>query len=256
MSLAETFGNLPCTDDAFMGGMLSLLQPKRGFRAGADSILLAGAVSAGSGGTVLDVGSGVGAIGLAVARRLPEVSVVCLEIQQALSALAGENAVRNGLDERSQIVCGDLAKPPLAVKERTFDSVVSNPPYYETSRSRPSSGASRTLARRESHVPLPEWIDFCLRRTKPGGTTTLIHLTARLDEVLVRLQPRAGGIVIFPLWPQPGKEAKRVIVQSTKGSVAPLRIASGLVLHDEDGNYTARADAVLRHGAALDLNEI
>ena len=63
----------------------------------------------------------------------------------------------------------------------------------------------------------------------------------------------AGGIVVYPLWPGGAKPAKRVIVRAEAGSARPLRLTPGMVLHTADGAYTRAAEAVLRHGAGLEL---
>ena len=80
----------------------------------------------------------------------------------------------------------------------------------------------------------------------------MIHRVDRLDDLLAALAGRFGGIVVFPLWPKAGRDAKRLIVTARKGVRSPLRLSAGLVLHDEAGGYTKEADAVLR-GAGLDL---
>src|SRR2546430_1465335 len=82
----------------------------------------------------------------------------------------------------------------------------------------------------------------------PKGVLLLIHRPERLAEMLARLEGRAGGVVIFPLWPMAGRPARRVLILARKGSRAPLTLAGGLVLHEPDGRYSAAADAVLRDG--------
>jgi tRNA1(Val) A37 N6-methylase TrmN6 len=64
---------------------------------------------------------------------------------------------------------------------------------------------------------------------------------------------RLGGLVLFPLWPKAGVPARRILVAARRGIRSPARLAPGLVLHEADGRFTAAADAILRHGAALDL---
>jgi tRNA1(Val) A37 N6-methylase TrmN6 len=80
----------------------------------------------------------------------------------------------------------------------------------------------------------------------------LIHRADRLDEAVAALTGVAGEIVVFPLWPGQGKPAKRVIISARKDIATPTRLASGLILHKEDGGYTPEADAILR-GAPLDI---
>jgi tRNA1(Val) A37 N6-methylase TrmN6 len=74
-----------------------------------------------------------------------------------------------------------------------------------------------------------------------------------LPELLPLLARRFGAITLLPLFPKDGEPAIRVILQAKKGSRAGLRLLCGLVLHETDGSYTAKAEAVLRHGQALEL---
>src|ERR1700682_3474466 len=85
------------TEDAFLGGQLRLRQPKSGHRAGHDAMLLAAATSARSGDRVVDFGAGVGAAGLAVAKRVAGIELVLVEIDQALAGLARANSVSNAI---------------------------------------------------------------------------------------------------------------------------------------------------------------
>ena len=242
------------SDDAFLGGRLQLLQPRRGYRAGSDAMLLAATLAARPGERVLDVGAGVGAVALALARRLEGIVVDALELQPELAALAAENARRNGLEDRVHAVAGDLSSPPDAVARRQYAHVVSNPPYHEALAGRPAPDAGRALARSERGLGLGSWIGCCLKRLSAGGTLTLVQRADRLGEILAALAPAAGGIVVFPLWPVAARPAERIIVGAVKGSRAPLRLAAGLVLHHADGRYTEVAEAVLRHGAPLALH--
>src|ERR1700730_16956994 len=85
------------TEDAFLGGQLRLRQPKSGHRVGHDAVLLAAATHARSGNRVVEFGAGVGAAGLALARRVGGIGLVLAEIDPQLAALAFENAARNAI---------------------------------------------------------------------------------------------------------------------------------------------------------------
>src|SRR6476619_3353332 len=99
------------TIDAFLGGALQLKQPRSGYRAGVDAVLLAAAAAPCSGkpATLLDIGSGVGTAGLCVARRIEEAEVVLFEREQSYVDLAHQNIAQNGLEERVRAVGGDIA---------------------------------------------------------------------------------------------------------------------------------------------------
>src|SRR5882724_1887938 len=85
------------TEDAFLGGQLRLRQPKSGHRAGHDAMLLAAATPARSGDRVVEFGAGVGAAGLAVAKRVAGIKLVLVEIDEGLAELARGNAVSNAI---------------------------------------------------------------------------------------------------------------------------------------------------------------
>src|ERR1700719_1771593 len=96
------------SEDAVLGGRLVLRQPLRGHRVGHDAILLAAATAAQSGDHAVDLGSGVGGAGLALARRIEGLDVTLVEIDPALTELAAGNAQRNGLSDRVHAVRLDV----------------------------------------------------------------------------------------------------------------------------------------------------
>src|ERR1700754_2051822 len=86
------------TEDAFLSGQLRLRQPRTGHRAGHDAMLLAAATSARPGHRVVDFGAGVGAAGLAVARRVEGIRLALVEIDEVLADLARSNVAANAID--------------------------------------------------------------------------------------------------------------------------------------------------------------
>ncbi len=241
------------TEDALLGGRVRLRQPRDGFRAAIDSVLLAAATPAVAGDSVFEPGAGAGAAALCLARRVEDCHVVGIEPQPDLVRLAGENARLNGLGDRIDVMVGDIARPPPRVEPGGFAHVMMNPPHHVADRTDVSPHAGRAMANAEGAAALATWLEAGLRMLRRRGTLTLIHRADRRDEILALLQGRAGEIGVFPLWPGPGgKPAKRVIVRARKEARTPLRLAPGLVLHGDDGAFSARADAVLR-GAALEL---
>ena len=83
-----------------------------------------------TGPAVADIGTGTGCIAVAVAKELPEASVVASDVSADALVLAAENLKANDLAERVRLIEGDLAQPFLAEGlEGCFDIVASNPPY-------------------------------------------------------------------------------------------------------------------------------
>lgn len=250
------------TEDGILGGRVRLRQPRQGYRVAIDTVFLAAAVPAGDGEMVIDVGAGVGAASLCLARRVPNCRVSGVEPQPDLVRLAGENIALNGLTGRADIMVGSLARPPMRLAPGSFHHAMANPPYLEAARVRVSPNPAKAAANVETQATpdsgkegnLGAWLRFCLAMVRHKGTVTIIHRADRLDDVLAGFKGLAGGILVYPLWPDAkGAAAKRVLVRAVKGISSPMCLAPGLVLHTEDGAFTAAADAVLRDGAALVL---
>lgn len=239
------------TEDDFLGGRVTLRQPAKGYRVGADSILLAAAVSAGAGQRVLDVGCGTGAIAVCLAHRLPGVMVDGLELQPELAAHAEDNVGQNGLAGRVRIISGNLAAAPPDIARNAYDHVVTNPPYLDPGRAMAPPDLSRARAFAGDGLSLRSWVMHCLKFLQPQGWFHLVQRVDRLDDVLAALDGRAGDIMICPLWPRRGEEAKRFILRARKAGRGPLRLVPGLVLHETDGRHTAQAEAILRGGEGL-----
>lgn len=248
------------TDDAFLGGALQILQPKAGYRAGVDAILLAAVVPHRGNRLlrILDMGSGVGTVGLAVARRIPSTDVTLLEAEPVLSAIAARNIVRNGLSDRVRAIAADIAAPALelgalGVEADQFDHVVANPPFHVEGRGTPAPVAIKAAAHAMPDGALETWVRVMARVTAPGGSATLIHKADALGQILAAFDGRFGAIRIFPIYARWGERAIRVVVTGTKGSRAPLGVLPGMMLHDEGNSFTPAAQAVLRQGAGLEF---
>lgn len=241
------------TQDGLLDRRILLTQPRHGYRAGSDAILLAAAVRARPGQTVLDAGAGVGAVSLCLAWRCPDLAIRGLEIQPELARLGAGNIAANGMSARVGIELGDIRHPPSEIGQTIFDHTVCNPPFYAHGSASPSPDQGKAVAHGEGEIPLKDWLAFCLRRTVPGGSVTVIHRSDRLPSLLSGLGQGAGDMVIFPLWPRPGRPAKRVIVQARVQGKGPTILHSGLCLHLANGGDTDQAKAVLRQGAPLDL---
>jgi len=241
------------TENTLLGGRVRLRQPRSGYRVAIDPVLLAGAVPAQAGERILDVGTGTGAAALCLLARVDGCEVVGIETQPDIARLAQGNAALNGAGDRFRVIEGDLRAPPAALGMGGFDHAMANPPYLEPAAATPARVAGKAAANIEGEASLTDWVAFCARMVRLRGSVTVVHRADRLDALLGAFRQHGlGAIVIVPLWPkQPGRDARRVIVSGRKGARTPLRLTPGLVLHRDDGGFTAEADAILREGAAL-----
>ena len=245
--------SLETTDDALLAGQVRLRQPKNGFRASIDTVLLAAAVPVQPGHRVIEIGSGCGAAALCLARRVDGVLVTGIESQQPLVRLAGDNIRVNGLDGKVEIMAGSVGAPLPPRVQGPFDGAMMNPPYLDVARSHSPPDESKAIANMEgAGEGLDVWIKQVHGLLRHKGFLTLVHRADRLDDVMASLRGRFAGITIFPLWPRAGETAKRVLVRARKGVATPLTLSAGLTLHQSNGEFTPEADAVLR-GAALEM---
>ncbi len=246
--------------DVWLGGRLTLVQPRNGHRVGSDAALLAAAADAAH-GRVVDVGAGVGAVGLALISRNARLAADLVEIAPDLAELAAGNAARNGLAQRVRILPIDIrdarARREAGLADNEAEAVVTNPPFFDSRavRASPNDGKARAhvLSADETDVaPLIGWIRASLAILRPGGRFTMIHRPDALGAILAAAENRLGAVALLPVFPREGASAHRLLVSGIKGSRAPLRVAPALVLHHAEGRLTPEADAIHRGEALLD----
>lgn len=230
----------------FLDGKVTVGQPEDGFRSGTDAVLLAAAVPAAPGQSVLELGAGAGAAALCLLYRVPGLALTGVEIDAGLAARAQANAAANGMT--AQFTTGDILDLPPSLR-RDFDHVLSNPPFHDGGQQSPDVARARALSDAGS---LSQWLSTGLQRTVSGGFFTAIIRADRTPEALAALGQR--GVHLLPLWPRAGMAAKRVILLARKGSRAPFALLPGLVLHEADGRYTRETDAILRDGGPLAMD--
>jgi len=244
------------SEDAFLGGQLRLRQLKSGHRAGHDAMLLSAATPARSGHRVVDFGAGVGAAGLALARRVPSIELSLVEIDPVLAELARANAALNGV--AANVIVLDVTSAPeqfaaAGLAPDSVDVVLMNPPFNDPSRHRVSPDSARALAHVATDATLADWVHAARRVLKSLGTLTLIWRADAIAEVLTALDRGFGGLAILPVHGDATAPAIRVLVRATKGGKAPTRILAGVMLNDESAVPNKQVQDVLAGKAVLPL---
>jgi tRNA1(Val) A37 N6-methylase TrmN6 len=244
------------TEDAYLGGQLRLRQPKSGHRAGHDAILLAAATPVRSGDRVVDFGAGVGAAGLALARRTAGIELVLVEIDAALAALASGNAASNGLAADVVVLDVTSAADTFAaagLMPESVDVVLMNPPFNDPMRHRASPEESRRTAHVATATTLESWVNAGRRLLKSGGVLSLIWRADGLADVLAALDRGFGSLEILPVHGNATGPAIRVLIRAIKGGKAPLQLHPGLMLNNESALPNKGVEDILAGRAVLPL---
>src|SRR6266702_4621703 len=244
------------TEDAFLGGQLRLRQPKSGHRAGHDAMLLAAATPARSGDRVADFGAGVGAAGLAVAKRVAGIELVLVEIDEGLAGLARGNAAANAI--AADVIILDVTSAADVFAAATLppdsvDVVLMNPPFNDPARHRVSPDKAREIAHVSTAATLEKWVDAARRILKSGGALTLIWRADGLLEVLSALGRGFGSLEILPVHAEAKVPAIRVLIRAIKGGKAPLQMHAALMLNDESALPNKQVQDVLAGKEVLPL---
>ena len=167
-----------------------------------------------------------------------------VEVQDCHVKLAQDNTALNKAEGRAEFICSDIRDFKTEI---CFDHVICNPPYLEAGEYVPSSQEkkAKALGHLDPELSVQEWIDCGFRLVKSRGSLSIIHRADAVDRIIRAMGKRFGGIEIIPLWPHAGQPAKRVIVRALKDRHTPAKIHSGVVLHEQDGNSTSEAKAIL-----------
>jgi len=239
------------TEDAFLGGRLKILQPRKGFRAGIDSVLLAASIPCSQGEVLFEAGMGAGVAALCVAARVPAVHITGVEIAPSYATMAEQNVRRNGFAGSIRVIRGDVKdtlRRDLAdwPDHGSFSHAFANPPFFENGTMTPSPDNLKATATSFAPDDVELWLKVLNVMLAPRGTATLIYRSESLGRLLAAMQGRFGDILVAPVHGRDDMAASRVVVQGVKGSRGPLRILPGLVLHGHGAQFTPQAEGILR----------
>ena len=234
---------------------LALYQAPDGFRTSMDSVMLAASCPAKSSQKVLDLGCGVGSAGLCVLKRIDEASLTGVEIQENQVEIANKNASENSMNDKAEFICSDIRELKLG---NVFDHVICNPPYMKAGAHvhSPSQSKAQAMGHVDEGMDLKDWIACAHRHIKGQGSLTIIHDAGNSDNIIHALYGKSGNkkfgnIEIFPLYPKQGVSAKRVVIRAWKHKKSPAILHQGIIMHDENGDYTKAANKILRDAEKL-----
>lgn len=236
------------TNDYLLDKKVKIFQPIDGYRASTDAVFLSSLLDSKKvkkGDTILDVGSGTGAISLCLASRLKDVKITGIDIQKDLVELSNISSKENGFDDFLTYINTDI-RQKTSLPSGTFSFVITNPPYSD--HDMPSPNESKKLAHNHQDFDLTGWLSFCLKMLKPKGYLLVINRAEAINEIITAIDKKAGSINVLPIYSKLGQDAKRVAIIAQKTAKGITKILPPFYTHNEDGSYTDKAQSILRLG--------
>ena len=225
-------------DDLQRNGYRIIQDPER-FCFGMDAVLLAGFAKDAAGKRLLDIGTGTGILPLLLEARTGISHLVGLEIQEESADMARRSVKLNGLEEKIEIVTGDIREADRLFETASFDVITCNPPYMIGRHGLQNAGSAKTIARHEVCCTFRDIAEMTAKLIKPGGHFYLVHRPFRLAEILVtlsacKLEPKRMQLV----YPFVDKEPNMVLLEMTRGGRPRLSVEKPLIVYRSPGVYS------------------
>ncbi len=170
-----------------ISGHFRIFQLRDGHRFSTDDILTAwyGTTWCPAAHTALDLGSGIGTVGMICAWRLPGAKFVTIEAQSESVALAKKSASYNGIENRYEIREGDFRAPEILAEEEKFDLITGSPPYFPLGDGVESEHPQKLACRFELRGNIADYCATAAKHLAPGGFFACVfpHETAQLARV-------------------------------------------------------------------------
>ncbi|MCR4742583.1 MAG: tRNA1(Val) (adenine(37)-N6)-methyltransferase [Treponema sp.] len=218
-----------------------IIQKKSGFSFGIDAVLLADYVikNQKKSGNLFDLCSGNGIIPLLLSDNDKIKSIKAIEIQSTIADMAQRSIELNNLQEKIQLIEGDIKNIPQKFTKHSFDIVTCNPPYMINEHGKQNPGDYKAIARHEILCNMEDVVKAADYLLKPLGSFYMIHRPFRLSEIFVtltkyKLEPKKMRLVC----PHPGEEANMLLIQAIKGANSRITVEKDLVVRNADGTYT------------------
>ncbi|MDO8685327.1 MAG: tRNA1(Val) (adenine(37)-N6)-methyltransferase [Clostridiales bacterium] len=215
-----------------------LIQKKKGFSFGSDAVLLAAFAEVRRGDQILDLGTGSGIIPVLLAAKTKAAMIKGIEIQPEIAGMANRSIVMNKLENKVEIVCGDL-RDYNNLKVGWYDLVVTNPPYNKTGGSIINNSGPVAISRHEVTCTLNDVVTSAARALRPDGRFAVVYRPERLVDLVwimrnVGIEPKCLRFVHSSIY----KKAHLVLINGTKGGKPELKMLPPLYIYDEVGLYT------------------
>ncbi|MCR5666729.1 MAG: tRNA1(Val) (adenine(37)-N6)-methyltransferase [Eubacterium sp.] len=225
-------------DDLEMKGYQIIQNPNR-FCFGMDAVLLSDFAKARGDVKAADLGTGNGIIPILMSARYEGVHITGLELQMESADMARRSVIYNNLEERIDIVTGDIKDAANLLGASSFDIVTTNPPYMIADHGLRNRDDAKTIARHEVACNLRDILTQSAKLLKVKGHFYMVHRPFRLAEifyemVLAGIEPKRMRLA----YPYVDQEPNMVLIEGIKGAKSRITVEKPLIIYEKQGVYT------------------
>lgn len=225
-------------DDLERNGYRIIQHPDK-FCFGMDAVLLSSFAKVNEGETVLDLGTGTGIIPILLEAKTNGSHFTGLEVQEESADMARRSVQLNGLEEKVEIVTGDICHTDQLFQKAGFDVVTSNPPYMNDNHGLKNPDMPKAIARHEVLCNLEDVVNAAKMMLRPGGRFYMVHRPHRLIEIIAKLKEhKLEPKRIKFVHPFIDKEANMVLIEAVRGGKSMVKVESPLIVYEKPGIYT------------------
>lgn len=235
--------NVTCGEDERIDDLqrngYRIIQKKKGFCFGMDAVLLSGFAQVKEGEAAVDLGTGTGIIPILLEAKTKGKHFTGLEIQEEVAEMAGRSVRLNHLEDRVDIVRGDIKEASRLFGKASFDVVTSNPPYMNDNHGLKNPDLPKAIARHEVFCTLDDVCREASLLLKSGGRFYMVHRPHRLAEIITalktyKLEPKRMKLV----HPFADKDANMVLIEAVRGGKSMMKVEAPIIVYKEPGVYT------------------
>lgn len=225
-------------DDLQRNGYGIIQNPER-FCFGMDAVLLSSFAKVKPGERVLDLGCGNGIIPILMEAKTEGEQFFGLEIQEESADLARRSVALNHLENKIEIITGDMKEAVNIFGAASFHVITMNPPYMTGNHGLTNPKDAKAIARHEITCSLEDMIANASKVLKSKGRFYMVHRPFRLAEIMTlmvkyHLEPKRMRLV----YPFVDKEPNMVLIEGLKGGNSRITVEPPLIVYERPGVYT------------------
>lgn len=219
-------------DDLQIQG-LELIQNPEGFCFGVDAVFLSDFARVKPGESVLDLGTGNGIIPILLSAKTEGKHFTGLEIQDKTADMARRSVAHNGLEDKVEIVTGDIKEAAELFKPAFFDVITTNPPYMLAEHGLRNPDSSKAIARHEVLCSLDDILRESMKLLQDKGRFYMVHRPFRLTEIMIKMnyykiEPKR----IQFIHPYIDKEPVLVLIEGVRGARSRVTVEPPIVIYE------------------------